>query len=100
MCIRDSMAGIDGIQNKINPGDPLEKDIYGLAPEEAANVPSVPATLEEAIKNARTKGDFLRKGDVFSEDLLTTWCDYKMDNEVIPLQLRPTPYEFHMYYDI
>lgn len=94
------MAGIDGIQNKIHPGDPLEKDIYGLAPEEAANVPSVPASLEEALENASKNNDFLLKGDVFTKDLLETWCNYKMDNEVLPLQQRPTPYEFHLYYDI
>lgn len=94
------MAGIDGIQNKINPGDPLDKDIYGLSPQELANVPSVPATLDKALENLKEGGAFLRKGDVFSEDFLETWIDYKYSKEVIPMQQRPTPYEFMLYYDL
>lgn len=94
------MAGIDGIQNKINPGDPLDKDIYGLSPQELANVPSVPATLDKALENLREGAGFLRKGDVFSEDFLDTWIDYKYAKEVIPMQQRPTPYEFMLYFDL
>jgi glutamine synthetase len=94
------MAGIDGIQNKINPGDPLDKDIYGLSPQELANVPAVPPTLNKALENLQEGSAFLRKGDVFSEDLLDTWIDYKWTKEVIPMQQRPTPYEFNLYYDI
>jgi glutamine synthetase len=94
------MAGIDGIQNKINPGDPLDKDIYGLSPQELANVPSVPATLDAALERLREGSAFLRKGDVFSEDFLETWIDYKYNKEIIPMQQRPTPYEFHLYYDL
>ena len=94
------MAGIDGIQNKINPGDPLDKDIYGLSPEEAALVPSVPASLEEAIHNITKDHEFLIKGDVFSEDMVSAWTVYKKEKEIIPLQQRPVPYEFYLYYDL
>lgn len=94
------MAGIDGVQNKINPGDPLDKDIYGLPPEEAALVPSVPASLEEAINNVTNDHEFLIKGDVFSEEMIQAWTTYKKEREIIPLQQRPTPYEFYLYYDL
>lgn len=94
------MAGLDGIINKINPGDPLDKDIYGLPPQEAAKIPSIPGTLEESLNALRDKGSFLTKGDVFSQDLLDTWISYKIDKEVRPVQQRPVPYEFHLYYDI
>jgi glutamine synthetase len=94
------MSGLDGVLNKINPGDPLDKDIYGLSPQELANVPSVPATLDRALDNLREGGGFLRKGDVFSEDMLETWIDYKYTREVIPMQQRPTPYEFYLYFDL
>ena len=94
------MAGIDGIQNKIHPGEPLDKDIYGLSPQEAAKVPSIPATLEESLKALKEKGDFLLRGDVFSKDLLETWIDYKYTREVIPMQQRPVPYEFYLYFDL
>lgn len=94
------MAGIDGIQNKINPGDPLEKDIYGLSPEEAAKVRSVPATLDQALDSLGKEHEFLMRGNVFSEDLVKTWINYKYENEVLPLQQRPVPYEFYLYYDL
>lgn len=94
------MAGIDGIQNKIDPGAPLEKDIYGLPPEEAAKVPSVPASLDEAMISLQNNHEFLTKGDVFSEDLIKTWIDYKFEREIRPLQARPAPYEFYLYYDL
>ena len=94
------MAGIDGIQNKINPGDPLEKDIYGLSPEEAKKVRSVPASLDDALDALSKQGDFLLTGDVFSQELIDTWIDYKTDKEVLPLQQRPAPYEFYLYYDL
>lgn len=94
------MAGVDGVQNKINPGEPLDKDIYGLSPQELANVPSVPPTLDRALLNLREGSSFLRKGDVFSEDFLETWMDYKYAKEIIPMQQRPTPYEFYLYYDL
>lgn len=93
------MAGLDGIINKINPGDPLDKDIYGLPPQEAAAIPSVPGTLEESLNSLLNNCSFLKKGDVFSDDLIQTWVQYKIDKEVRPIQQRPVPYEFHLYYD-
>lgn len=94
------MAGLDGIQNKIHPGDPLDKNIYGLSPEEAALVPSVPSSLQETLETLKNNNDFLKRGDVFSQDLLDAWIGYKMDSEIIPLQQRPSPFEFYLYYDL
>lgn len=94
------MAGIDGVLNKIDPGAPLEKDIYGLPPEEAAKVPSVPASLEESIANLKAENGFLKAGDVFSSDLIDAWIGYKYDKEIIPMKQRPVPYEFYLYYDL
>jgi len=94
------MAGLDGIENKIDPGDPLDKDIYGLTPEELAQVPSVPGSLEEALKALEQDHEFLLKGDVFTMDVIETWIDYKINREVNPIKLRPHPYEFALYYDI
>lgn len=93
------MAGLDGIINKIHPGDPLDKDIYGLPPQEAAAIPSVPGTLEESLQSLMNNCSFLKKGDVFTDDLLEAWVQYKIDKEVRPVQQRPVPYEFHLYYD-
>lgn len=94
------MAGLDGVANKIHPGDPLDKDIYGLSPQEAAKIPSIPGSLEEALMNLRRDGDFLTKGDVFTPEVLETWINYKIDKEIRPIQQRPVPYEFHLYYDM
>jgi glutamine synthetase len=94
------MAGIDGVMNKLNPGNPLDKDIYGLPPEEAAKVPHVPKTLDEALVTLTKSHEFLLRGDVFSEDFLRTWIEYKYDREIIPMQQRPAPYEFYLYYDL
>ncbi len=94
------MAGLDGIANKIDPGDPLDKDIYELKPEEANGVPSTPGSLQDALKALEEDHDFLLKGEVFTEDVIKTWIDYKMEKEVKPMQLRPHPYEFSLYYDI
>ncbi|MEQ1664883.1 MAG: type I glutamate--ammonia ligase [Bdellovibrionales bacterium] len=94
------MAGIDGIQNKILPGEPLDKDIYGLPPEELAAVPSIPGSLEEALNHLNRDQSFLLKGDVFSKELLEAWTSYKIDKEVRPMQARPVPYEFQLYYDV
>ena len=93
------MAGLDGIINKIHPGEPLDKDIYGLPPEEAAKIPSVPGTLEESLNNLLNNCSFLKKGDVFGSDLIDTWVQFKIDKEVRPVQQRPVPYEFNLYYD-
>ncbi|XGC81103.1 type I glutamate--ammonia ligase [Bdellovibrio bacteriovorus] len=93
------MAGLDGIINKIHPGEPLDKDIYGLPPQEAAAIPSVPGTLEESLNHLAANCSFLKKGDVFSDDIIDTWINYKIDKEIRPVQQRPVPYEFHLYYD-
>ncbi len=94
------MAVIDGIQNKIDPGEPLDKDIYDLEPEELANVPQTPGSLEEALAALRADHEFLLRGDVFTPDVIDTWIWYKTENEVDALRLRPHPYEFCLYYDI
>jgi glutamine synthetase len=94
------MAALDGIQNKIDPGAPLDKDIYDLPPEELALVPHTPGSLREALEALDADHDFLLKGDVFTEDVIETWVDYKMTNEVQALDLRPHPWEFALYYDI
>ncbi|TFH85631.1 type I glutamate--ammonia ligase [Billgrantia azerbaijanica] len=93
------MAGLDGIRNQLEAGDPLDKDIYAMSPEELAGVPSTPASLEEALAALRDDHEFLLKGDVFTEDVIDTWIDYKMENEVSALRLRPHPYEFALYFD-
>ncbi len=94
------MAMIDGIQNKIDPGEPLDKDIYDLAPEELAKVPKAPGSLEESLAALAKDHEFLLRGDVFASDVIETWIDYKMKTEVQPMKLRPHPYEFCMYYDV
>lgn len=94
------MAMVDGIENKLDPGDPLEKDIYDLPPEELAHVPNAPATLEEALVALEQDYEYLLKGDVFTEDVVRSWIHYKRTNEVNALRLRPHPYEFHLYHDI
>ncbi len=94
------MAGLDGIENRIDPGEPIDKNLYDLPPEEAAGVQATPASLEEALDAQEADHAFLRKGDVFTQDLIDTWLDYKRTNEVDAIRLRPHPYEFHLYYDI
>ena len=94
------MAILDGIQNKIDPGDPLDKNIYDLPPEELAEVPTTPGTLEEALNSLADDHGFLLKGSVFTEDVIETWINYKMEREVKEMALRPHPYEFYLYYDI
>jgi glutamine synthetase len=94
------MAGLDGITNKIDPGSPLDKDIYELSPEELADVPSTPASLEDALDELEKDHEFLLKGDVFTKDVIETWIAYKRTNEVDAMRLRPHPYEFALYYDI
>ncbi len=95
-----TMAGLDGVLNKIDPGEPLDKDIYDLSPEEMKNVPSMPASLEEALDCLEEDHGFLLKGDVFTEELLETYINYKRKNEADAVRLRPHPYEFALYYDI
>ncbi len=93
------MAGIDGIQNKIDPGSPLDKDLYDLEPEEAAQIPQTPGSLDEALNALEDDHEFLLKGDVFTEDVIRTWIEYKRENEVDAIRLRPHPFEFALYYD-
>ena len=94
------MATLDGIQNKIHPGEPLDKDIYDLAPEELAEVPKTPGSLDDSLAALAKDHEFLLRGDVFTGDVINTWISYKTENEVEALALRPHPYEFCMYYDI
>jgi glutamine synthetase len=93
------MAGLDGIMTKINPGDPLDKNLYDLPPEEMAKVPSCPASLEAALDALENDHEFLIQGDVFTQDVIETWLDYKRVKECDPVRLRPHPYEFMLYYD-
>jgi glutamine synthetase len=93
------MAGLDGIENRIDPGEPLDKDIYALSPEELKGVPSTPGSLEEALDHLVSDHDFLLKGDVFIRDVIDTWLEYKMESEVSAMRLRPHPYEFALYFD-
>jgi glutamine synthetase len=93
------MAAIDGIQNKVDPGESLDKDIYDLPPEELAKVPQTPGTLREVLNALEADNAYLLKGDVFTEDVIETWISYKMTNEVEALDLRPHPWEFALYYD-
>jgi glutamine synthetase len=94
------MAGLDGVENKIDPGQPLDKDIYDLGPEELAKVPSMPGSLGEALDALENDHAFLLKGDVFTEELLETYIAYKREKEDQAVRLRPHPYEFALYYDI
>ncbi|MEM7261094.1 MAG: type I glutamate--ammonia ligase [Planctomycetota bacterium] len=94
------MAAVDGIRNKIDPGNPFDKNLYDLPPEELANVPSTPATLEVALDALENDHEFLLAGDVFSGDAISNWISYKRENEVDALRLRPHPHEFALYYDV
>ncbi|MUL39018.1 type I glutamate--ammonia ligase [Gloeocapsopsis dulcis] len=93
-------AGIDGIKNEIDPGDPLDVDIYELSPEELAKVPSTPGSLLEALQALEDDHSFLTSTGVFTEDFITNWITYKIDKEINPMRLRPHPYEFALYYDV
>jgi glutamine synthetase len=94
------MAGLDGIERKLDPGSALDKDIYGMSPEELKEIPSTPASLEEALSALEADNSFLLKGDVFTEDVIDMWISYKRDKECKPMSLYPTAMEFAMYYDI
>jgi glutamine synthetase len=94
------MAGLDGIENKIDPGQPLDKDIFELSAEESEKVPSMPGSLDEALKALSDDHQYLLKGDVFTQDLIDLWIEYKTKNEADAVRMRPHPYEFHLYYDI
>ena len=88
------------VANKINPGEPLDKDIYDLPPEEAAEIPKTPGSLDDALDALERDHDFLLRGDVFTQDVVDTWIHYKRENEADAIRLRPHPYEFCLYYDI
>ena len=94
------MAAIDGIQNRVDPGPPLDKDIYDLGADELQHVPKCPDSLEAALECLRDDHDFLLRGDVFTEDVIDTWIWYKTEREVQALRRRPHPFEFAMYYDV
>jgi glutamine synthetase len=94
------MAGIDGIMNKIDPGKPMEQDIYHMSEKELKHIPQAPDNLEQAIHKLRKDNEFLKRGNVFTDDLIETWINYKIENEVKPMALRPHPYEFHLYYEV
>jgi len=94
------MAGLDGVQNRIEPPDPLDKDLYDLPPEDMAKVPQVPGSLDESLAALEADHDFLLAGGVFTQDVIDTWISYKRENEIDELRLRPHPWEFYMYYDI
>ena len=94
------MAGLDGIENKINPGEPAEKDLYDLEAKEAAKIRTMPGSLDDALGNLEKDHKFLLKGGVFTEDLIESWIGYKRSKEVDPMRLRPHPYEFFLYYDL
>jgi glutamine synthetase len=94
------MAGLDGVANKIDPGDPMDKDLYELPPEEAAEIKQLPGSLDEVLNALEADHSFLLKGDVFTKDLIETWIDYKRKNEVDPIRLRPHPWEFALYFNV
>jgi glutamine synthetase len=94
------MAGLDGIQNKIDPGQPMDENIYELTGEAAKKVPTVPGSLKQAINALEADHEFLLKGDVFTKDVIDVWIEYKREKEIDPVRLRPHPYEFHLYFDI
>jgi glutamine synthetase len=94
------MAGIDGIQNRIDPGAPLDKDIYDLSPEELKDVPSLPGSLDASLNALENDHDFLLKGDVFTPQVIDRWISYKREREIQVMRLRPHPLEFSMYYDV
>ncbi len=94
------MAGLDGVQRKLDPGEPIDKDMYSLPPEEAAKIPQMPGSLDEALNALENDHEFLLKGDVFTDDVIQTWIQYKREAEIDQLRLRPHPYEFYLYYDI
>ncbi len=93
------MAGLDGIRNRIEPADPVDKDLYELPPEEHASIPQVPGSLSEVLDSLEADHDYLTEGDVFTPDLVETWIEYKRTKEIDPVRFRPHPHEFEMYYD-
>ncbi|NTW42091.1 MAG: type I glutamate--ammonia ligase, partial [Cellulomonadaceae bacterium] len=93
------MAGLDGIKNKIEPPEPVDKDLYELPPEEHASIQQVPGSLGEVLDALEADHDYLTEGNVFTPDLIETWIEFKRANEIDPIRLRPHPHEFELYYD-
>ncbi|QCR19381.1 type I glutamate--ammonia ligase [Agrococcus sp. SGAir0287] len=94
------MAGLDGIKNRIEPHEPVDKDLYELPPEEAKSIPQVPGSLEEALVALENDHQFLIEGNVFTEDLIETWIDYKRTQEILPTAQRPHPFEYELYFGV
>jgi glutamine synthetase len=94
------MAGLDGIENKIDPGNPLDKNTYELSEREARRIPTVPGSLDEALKALEADHKFLLKGGVFTQDVIDVWLEYKREAEIDPIRLRPHPWEFQLYFDV
>ncbi|MCE7081553.1 type I glutamate--ammonia ligase [Streptomyces sp. ST2-7A] len=94
------LAGLDGVKNKIEPAEPVDKDLYELAPEEHAGIPQVPTSLPEVLKALEEDNEYLQAGGVFTADLIETWIDFKREKEIAPMQLRPHPHEFELYFDV
>jgi glutamine synthetase len=94
------MAMLDGVINRIDPGEPLDRNIYDLGPEVLKGLPGLPLSLEEALLALEVDHDFLMRGDVFTEDVLSTWIRDKREQEVNAIRTRPHPFEFHLYYDV
>ncbi len=93
------MAGLDGVQKKMDPGAPLEKNTYELSPREERRLKTVPGSLDESLRALEADNEFLRRGNVFTDDVIETWLSYKRENEIDPVRLRPHPWEFHLYFD-
>src|SRR5262249_27678909 len=94
------MAGLDGVQNRLDPGEPIDRDLYELEPEEARHVRSTPGSLGEVLDALEADHEWLLAGGVFTQDVIDTWIRYKRERELAPVNLRPVPYEFHLYYDV
>jgi glutamine synthetase len=94
------MAALDGIQNRLDPGPAMDKNLYELTPEQVAEVSQTPASLDEALRALEKDHEYLLRGGVFTEDVIHYWIEYKMENEVAPLRSRPHPYEFCLYFDL
>ena len=93
-------SGLDGVQNRIDPGEPLDKNLYDLPPQERAKVPSTPGSLDQALDALEADHAFLVKGDVFTTEVIETYLDYKRAHEIDEIRMRPHPYEFILYYDV
>jgi glutamine synthetase len=94
------LAGLDGIINKIEPGEPIDKDIYHLSDSEKKAIKQAPESLEISMHNLEKDNEYLKQGGAFTDELISTWIDYKTNKEIKEVQLRPHPYEFHLYYEV